>query len=163
MRRALSIATAAAVLAAVVPSAADPTTAPANPYRCRSAEQAAFWSGGIESDACDGPLPNGSFGGEAITGMDPDGTINPTSGPVLSCTVQLDRVVGGWIMPVPGAQVVQDGADSEYFNGRYCDAMGAWSNLPAGVYTVTAIYKTASGVVAQAGQGPIRFSRVRWP
>lgn len=153
MRRTLSIATAAAVLATLVPSAAAPTTVPANPYQCRSTGQAPFWSGGVESDACDGPLPGGAFGGEAITGMDPDGTINPTSGLVFSCTVQLDRIVDGRAVPVPGAQATQSGTDPEYFDGRFCDAMGTWTPAP-GVYAVTVIYRSADGRTTATMQGP---------
>jgi hypothetical protein len=155
MRRPLCLLAATVAAVAAIPSAADPESGMPNPYRCRSAAAGTFWFGGVESDACDGPLPDGTFGGEAITGLDPDGTINLTSGPVLWCTVQLDRVVDGRAVPVPGATVTQSGQDPEYFDGRFCDAMATWASLPAGLYAITAAYRTASGTAVQRVQGPV--------
>ena len=72
---------------------------------------------------------------------------------MLSCTVQLDRIVNGRAVPVPGSPATQDGADPEYFDGRFCDAMGAWTPA-AGLYTVTTVYRPAGGRTVAAVQGP---------
>jgi hypothetical protein len=128
----------------------------ANPYSCRSAHTRAYWHGGVESDACDGPLPDGTFGGEGITGADPNERINHGSGRIRSCTVQLNRVVHGRAYSVPGASNTESGRDREYFDGRFCDAMDAWSP-PRGFYNVTVTYRTATGKVVQTVQGPVAF------
>ena len=156
MRYALAFTAGVAVFALATFTAADRGPGTAGIYRCRSAAHGVAWSGGVESDACDGPLPDGTFGGEAITGMDPDGTINPLSGPVVSCTVQLDRLVQGRAVPVPGWLATQDGTDPEYFDGRFCDAMGAWTPAP-GVYSVTVVYRLADGRAVATVQGPAAY------
>lgn len=127
-----------------------------NPYSCRSAHAGAYWHGGIESDACDGLLPDGEFGGEGITGFDADERINHASGRVRSCTVQLNRIVHGRAVPVPGASSTESGRDREYFDGRFCDAMDAWTP-PRGFYNVTVTYRTGAGRMVQTVQGPVAF------
>jgi hypothetical protein len=124
-------------------------------YSCRSASKGAYWYGGIESDACDGPVTDGTFGGEAITGMDPNGTINHTSGTVTSCTVQLNHVVNGVAYAVPGASNTESGGDPAYFDGRFCDAFGSWRPA-AGYYNVTTLYRH-NGVLYQTVQGPVKY------
>ena len=128
----------------------------ANPYSCRSAHAGAYWHGGVESDACDGPLPDGTFGGEGITGLDPSERINHASGRVRSCTVQLNRIVHGKAIPVPGASRTDYGRTPEYFDGRFCDAIDAW-RPPRGFYNVTVTYCTAAGRIVQTVQGPVAF------
>lgn len=127
-----------------------------NPYSCRSAHVGAYWHGGVESDACDGPLPDGTFGGESITGLDRNEQINHASGRVRSCTVQLNRIVHGRAVPVPGASNTEYGRTREYFDGRFCDAMDSWSP-PRGFYNVTVTYRTASGGTVTTVQGPVAF------
>jgi len=127
-----------------------------NPYSCRSAHVGAYWHGGVESDACDGPLPDGTFGGEGITGFGPDERINHASGRVRSCTVQLNRIVHGRAVPVPGASNTETGRTPEYFDGRFCDAMDAWTP-PRGFYNVTVTYRTAAGPIVQTVQGPVAY------
>ena len=149
---------AAAVLlagTATVPQAAS-TPHTVNPYSCRSAHAGAYWHGGVESDACDGPLPDGTFGGEGITGFDPGERINHASGRVRSCTVQLNRIVHGRAVPVPGASDTETGRTPEYFDGRFCDAMDSWAP-PRGFYNVTVTYRTAAGGVVATVQGPVAF------
>jgi len=149
---------AAAVLlagTATVPQAAS-TPHTVNPYSCRSAHAGAYWHGGVESDACDGPLPDGTFGGEGITGFDPGERINHGSGRVRSCTVQLNHVVHGRAYPVPGASNTETGRTPEYFDGRFCDAMDAWTP-PRGFYNVTVTYRTAAGRIVQTVQGPVAY------
>ncbi|GAA2019056.1 hypothetical protein GCM10009839_14270 [Catenulispora yoronensis] len=137
-----------------VPAAA---SSDANPYSCRSAHVGAYRTGGVLSDACDGLLPDGSFGGEALTGFGPDEQIDPSSGRVRSCTVQLNRVERGRAVPVPGANATEAGRHPEYFDGRgFCDAMDAWRPAP-GFYNVTVFYRLADGTVVQTVQGPVAY------
>lgn len=145
--------------AAVTASPARAVQHAANPYSCRSAHtHSAYWFRGVESDACDGPLPDGTFGGEAATGFDANERINHRSAPVRACTVQLNRIVHGKAIPVPGANSTESGriGGSEYFDGRFCDAMSAW-RPPSGFYNVTVTYRTAAGRVVQTVQGPVAF------
>jgi hypothetical protein len=144
-----------AATASALPTPAAPHSG--NPYSCRSAHVGAYWYHGVESDACDGLLiTDGRFGGEAITGFGPDERIDHRSGPVRSCTVQLNRVVNGLAIPVPGARVTNTGRDRDYFDGRFCDAMGSWTP-PSGFYNVTAIYRTGDGRTIETVQGPVAY------
>ncbi|MBS2531946.1 hypothetical protein KGQ20_04100 [Catenulispora sp. NF23] len=134
-----------------------PTAQPVtNPYSCRSAHVAAYWFRGVESDACDGPLPEGTFGGEGMTGFGPGEQINHASGRVRSCTVQLNHVVRGQVIPVPGASNTETGRTPEYFDGRFCDAMDSWAP-PRGFYNVSVTYCTTTGGAVQTVQGPVAF------
>lgn len=129
----------------------------ANPYTCRSSHIGAYRTGGVLSDACDGPLPDGSFGGEALTGFGPDERIDHSSGRVRSCTVQLNRIVHGRAVPVPGANATEAGRHPEYFDGRgFCDAMDSW-RPPPGFYNVTMFYRLPGGTVVQTVQGPAAY------
>ena len=131
------------------------TTFAAVNYSCRSATAGNYWHNGVESDACDGPIADGTFGGEAITGMDSNGAINDNSGSVTSCTVQLNHVVNGTAYPVPGANYTQYGQDPTYFDGHYCDAMDAWRPA-AGYYNVTTSY-VHNGSNTVTVQGPVKY------
>ena len=161
LSRAAAMLAGATVLLALTPAAqATPAahrhaqSAAAN-YSCRSATKGNYWYGGVESDACDGPVTDGTFGGEAITGMDSNGAINDSSGAVTSCTVQLNHIVNGVAYAVAGASYTQRGQDPTYFDGHFCDAIDAWRPA-AGTYNVTTSYVHNGGNVVTV-QGPAKY------
>lgn len=116
-------------------------------YSFRSDHNSAYWFQGVRSDAGDGYYGNGKFTGETQVMVDGNPAYT-SAGPLTRCTVQLNRIIGRRVYPIPGA----NRTGVTYDNGLSCDVWDDW-RVPPGRYNITVSYE-ADGRWYTTVQGP---------